>query len=252
MPGKSKKSSSKSKPSGPAPCAVLWGLGPDSERGAAVRAVLRGMGLVCRTAMPERLGDPAGAFARLPAMRPSPVPYAGPMPAFSFAASLGPRWRSSALVAARRIASWVPRPLSRMRTAPGPSSASSRPSRPSMRPWREKVPRLPKASLIARRIRAKISPRKAVMGKSSLVTVAESERGRWELAVTPKRKSPRSCGPNRRVRALSLVSVAGMVPVTGQPSKASSSPAGWLSETSRREPYPGVRGRLADVGKCPR
>ena len=59
-----------------------------------------------------------------------------------------------------------------------------------------------------------------------------------------------------------------MVPVTGQPSKASSSPAGWLSETSRRKPYPGAssrrsgralfscafnaRGRLADVGKCPR
>lgn len=84
MPGKSKKSSSKSKPSGPVPCAVLWGLGPDSERGAAVRAVLREMGLVCRTAMPERLGDPAGAFARLPAMRPRLVPYAGPMPAGEF------------------------------------------------------------------------------------------------------------------------------------------------------------------------
>ena len=40
MAGKPKK---KAKPSGPARCAVLWGLDPSSERGAAVRAVLREM-----------------------------------------------------------------------------------------------------------------------------------------------------------------------------------------------------------------
>ena len=73
--------SKKVKPSGPAACAVLWGLDPSGEKGAAVRAVLREMGVVARTALPERLGDAAGAFARLPGFRPTPVPYAGPMPA---------------------------------------------------------------------------------------------------------------------------------------------------------------------------
>ena len=73
-------SKKKVKPSGPAPCAVLWGLDPSSEKGAAVRGVLKEMGLVARAALPERLGDPAGAFARLPGFRPTPLPYAGPEP----------------------------------------------------------------------------------------------------------------------------------------------------------------------------
>ena len=84
MAGRSKKKaagSKKVKPSGPVPCAVLWGLDPSVERGAAVRAVLREMGVVARTALPERLGDPAGAFARLVGFRPSPLPYSGPAPA---------------------------------------------------------------------------------------------------------------------------------------------------------------------------
>ena len=80
-PRKKAAGSKKAKPSGPVPCAVLWGLDPSSEKGAAVRAVLREMGVVARTALPERLGDPAGAFARLPGFRPAPVPYAGPVPA---------------------------------------------------------------------------------------------------------------------------------------------------------------------------
>lgn len=72
--------SKKVKPSGPVPCAVLWGLDPSGEKGAAVRGVLREMGVVARTAGYERLGDAAGAFARLPGFRPAPVPYAGPTP----------------------------------------------------------------------------------------------------------------------------------------------------------------------------
>ncbi len=72
--------SKKVKPSGPVPCAVLWGLDPSGEKGAAVRAVLREMGVVARTALPERLSDPAGAFARLPGFRPALVSYAGPLP----------------------------------------------------------------------------------------------------------------------------------------------------------------------------
>lgn len=83
MAGRPKKKaagSKKVKPSGPVPCAVLWGLDPSSEKGAAVRGVLRELGVVARTALPERLGDPAGAFARLPGFRPAVVPYAGPAP----------------------------------------------------------------------------------------------------------------------------------------------------------------------------
>ena len=72
--------SKKVKPSGPVPCAVLWGLDPSSEKGAAVRAVLKETGVVARTVLPERLGDPVGAFARMPGFRPAVVPYAGPEP----------------------------------------------------------------------------------------------------------------------------------------------------------------------------
>lgn len=59
---------------------MLWGLDPSCERGAAVRAVLREMGVVAHTATYARLGDPAGALARLVGMRPAPVPYEGPVP----------------------------------------------------------------------------------------------------------------------------------------------------------------------------
>jgi len=57
-----KKPGKKVKPSRPA-CAVLWGLDPSSERGAAVRDVLREMGVRARTACPEQLGLPAGVVA---------------------------------------------------------------------------------------------------------------------------------------------------------------------------------------------
>ncbi|WP_273397086.1 DUF3783 domain-containing protein [Thermophilibacter mediterraneus] len=87
MAGRPKKKaagSKKVKPSGPAACAVLWGLDPSGEKGAAVRAVLREMDVVARTATYERLGDPAGAFARLVGFRPAPVDYAGPAPEGEF------------------------------------------------------------------------------------------------------------------------------------------------------------------------
>ena len=82
MAGKPQKKAArkKVKPSGPVPCAVLWGLDPSGEKGAAVRAVLKEMGVVARTAGYERLGDPAGAFARLVGFRPAPVDYVGPAP----------------------------------------------------------------------------------------------------------------------------------------------------------------------------
>ena len=84
MAGRPKKKaagSKKVKPSGPVTCSVLWGLDPSGEKGAAVRAVLKEMGVVARTAGYERLGDPAGAFARMPGFRPAVVPYAGSEPA---------------------------------------------------------------------------------------------------------------------------------------------------------------------------
>ena len=76
MAGRPKKKaagSKKVKPSGPAPCAVLWGLDASSEKGTAVHVVARTVGY-------ERLGDPAGAFARMPGFRPTVVPYTGPAP----------------------------------------------------------------------------------------------------------------------------------------------------------------------------
>ena len=59
-----KKPGKKVKPSRSA-TAVLWGLDPSSERGAAVRAVLREMDVRARTARVEQLGLPAGVFALL-------------------------------------------------------------------------------------------------------------------------------------------------------------------------------------------
>ena len=108
--------SKKVKPSGPVPCAVLWGLDPSDEKGAAVRAVLKEMGVVARTALPERLGDPAGAFARMPGFRPAVVPYAGPEPVVEefVRTSFSP-------ARARPDASWVPRRCSPRPTARGHS-----------------------------------------------------------------------------------------------------------------------------------
>ena len=57
-----KKPGKKVKPSRSA-TAVLWGLAPSSERGAAVRAVLREMDVRARTARVEQLGLPAGVVA---------------------------------------------------------------------------------------------------------------------------------------------------------------------------------------------
>ena len=97
MAGKASKSGSrraggagkKGKPSGPVATAVLWGLDPSfgqaaGEKGAAVREVLRGLGVRVRVARPERLGDAVGAFAGLVGYRPSFVDYAGPLPEGEF------------------------------------------------------------------------------------------------------------------------------------------------------------------------
>lgn len=76
-----KKATKKRKPSESVPCAVLWGLPSDGEKGTAVRKILHDMGIVARTITPEHLGDTAGACARLSGFRPAPMPYTGPHPA---------------------------------------------------------------------------------------------------------------------------------------------------------------------------
>ena len=86
---KGSKSSKRVKSQGPARCAVLWGLDPSfgeaaGQKGAAVREVLRQMGVPARTLSYEHLGDAAGAAAGHPGFRPSPVPYAGPAPECEF------------------------------------------------------------------------------------------------------------------------------------------------------------------------
>ena len=69
-PSKKKAAKKKVKPSGPARCAVLWGLDPSfgeeaAQKGTAVRQVLRQMGVPARTLAYERLGDSAAAAAGL-------------------------------------------------------------------------------------------------------------------------------------------------------------------------------------------
>ena len=85
MAGRQNKKKPKGKrPSEPAPCAVLWGLSPSSGKGAEICAILDDMGVITRVATPQRLNDPAGAFARHPGFRPSPLPYSGPVPECEF------------------------------------------------------------------------------------------------------------------------------------------------------------------------
>ena len=88
-PSKKKAAKKKVKPSGPARCAVLWGLDPSfgegaAQKGAAVRQVLRQMGVPARTLAYERLGDSAAAAAGLVGARLAHAPYDGPAPDCEF------------------------------------------------------------------------------------------------------------------------------------------------------------------------
>ena len=92
--GKKKAAKKKVKPSRPARCAVLWGLDPSfgeaaGEKGAAVRQVLRQMGVPARTLAYERLGDSAAAAAGLVGARPALALYDGPSPDCEFGATQG-------------------------------------------------------------------------------------------------------------------------------------------------------------------
>ena len=88
-PSKKKAAKKKVKPSGPARCAVLWGLDPSfgegaAQKGAAVRQVLRQMGVPARMLAYERLGDSAAAAAGLVGARLAHAPYDGPAPDCEF------------------------------------------------------------------------------------------------------------------------------------------------------------------------
>ena len=53
------------------PMVALYGLDEGTPRGDAVRSVLRDLGIRVRTIAPEHLGNPVGAIAGMPGMRPA-------------------------------------------------------------------------------------------------------------------------------------------------------------------------------------
>ena len=68
----------------PAPMVALYGLDEGTPRGDAVRSVLRDLGIRVRTIAPEHLGNPVGAIAGMPGMRPSRNAFEGQMPRDEF------------------------------------------------------------------------------------------------------------------------------------------------------------------------
>ena len=70
----------KAKKTGPVSVALLWGLDRGTPKGDAVRAILKELGVVTKTPLPERLGDTAAAALGLVGARPALVPYVGPVP----------------------------------------------------------------------------------------------------------------------------------------------------------------------------
>ena len=74
----------KAKKTGPVSIALLWGLDRGTPKGDAVRAILKELGAVTKTPLPERLGDTAAAALGLVGARPALVPYAGPVPECEF------------------------------------------------------------------------------------------------------------------------------------------------------------------------
>ncbi len=76
---------SKSKhPARPTSVALLWGLDRGTPKGDAVRAILKELGVVAKTPMPERLGDTVAAALGLVGARPALMPYTGPVPECEF------------------------------------------------------------------------------------------------------------------------------------------------------------------------
>jgi hypothetical protein len=84
----SQKSSSKNKkgnaPREPWQGVVLYRLGEDSEKGAALRALLGELGIKARTVDESQLGEPVGALVGLPGFKSRKLPYAGEVPTCEF------------------------------------------------------------------------------------------------------------------------------------------------------------------------
>ena len=74
----------KAKKAKPTAVVLLWGLDRGTPKGDAVRAILKELGVVAKTVLPEHLGDSAGAALGLVGMRPALMPYAGPVPECEF------------------------------------------------------------------------------------------------------------------------------------------------------------------------
>lgn len=66
------------------PMVALYGLDEGAPRGDAVRAVLRDLGIRVRTIAPEHLGNPVGAIAGMPSMRPARNAFEGQAPRDEF------------------------------------------------------------------------------------------------------------------------------------------------------------------------
>ena len=80
-------SASKSKakhPARPTSVALLWGLDRGTPKGDVVCAILKELGAVAKTPLPERLGDTAAAALGLVGARPAFMPYTGPIPECEF------------------------------------------------------------------------------------------------------------------------------------------------------------------------
>ncbi|MDO4183415.1 MAG: DUF3783 domain-containing protein [Coriobacteriia bacterium] len=63
---------------------ALYGLAAETPKGAAVRAVLKDLGIPTRTVTPEHLDDPVGAVAGLVGFRPALRPFADEAPKGEF------------------------------------------------------------------------------------------------------------------------------------------------------------------------
>lgn len=66
------------------PMVALYGLDEGTPRGDTVRAVLRDLGIRVRTIAPEHLGNPVGAIAGMPGMRPARNAFEGQAPRDEF------------------------------------------------------------------------------------------------------------------------------------------------------------------------
>ena len=115
----------KAKKAKPTAAALLWGLDRGTPKGDAVRAILKELGVVAKTVLPERLGDSAGAALGLVGMRPALMPYAGPAPECEFMLLANKDWPMVDLI------NEVAQEHEAMRAQAAASMSASAPTQPS-------------------------------------------------------------------------------------------------------------------------